>query len=86
MSEKRMAEIIDRLRGALQKDDFGAMSREEVRTLSRDAEELARRLRGVRSRYPNVPAANLSPHVFKVLRRITERYRAGSQPKKAANF
>jgi hypothetical protein len=70
-----MNELVDRLKTAINKDLRGELTHGEARGVVTDAEELARRLRLVRRRFPNVPAANLSPHLVKMLKSIAERYR-----------
>ena len=70
-----MNELVGRLKTAMNKDLQGELTHGEARTVVTDAEELARRLRLVRKRFPGVPAANLSPHLVKMLKSIAERYR-----------
>jgi len=89
MSETKITDIVSRLRDTLKKDQIGSLTHEEVRTLARDTDELAKRLKKVRSRFPHLPAARLSPHIFKVLKEITERYRSAEPEniiRRAVNF
>lgn len=90
MRHGQRAELIDRMKGTLQQSERGeGFTSKERRILARDAEELARRLGSLRVRYPDLPAASLSPHLFRMLKEITGKKRCGEvrgPVRRAANF
>jgi hypothetical protein len=84
-----MADLVDRLKGTLRKEARGeGLTADEIRILASDAEELAKKLGKIRAQYPDLPAAGLSPHLYRVLKDVTERYRVKRETpiRKASNF